>query len=210
VTQAQWQAVMGDNPGYFCATGDGKDSVKGMSTDDFPVESVSWQDVAVFLDRLSALEKGREAGRKYRLPSEAEWEHACRGGAASYQTFHFGNSLSPTQANFDGNYPYGGADKGPYLERPCEVGSYPANGFGLHDMHGNVWEWCADWYDKDYYASSPRRDPQGPSEGSLRVVRGGSWGYGGRGCRSAYRDGGAPAVRYFDLGFRVALVPAER
>jgi uncharacterized protein (TIGR02996 family) len=210
VTQAQWRAVMGDNPSHFCATGGGKDSVKGMSTDDFPVESVSWEDVAVYLDRLSALEKESEAGRKYRLPSEAEWEYACRGGAAFYQVFHFGNSLSSKQANFSGNDPYGGADKGLYLERTCKVGSYPANAFGLHDLHGNVWEWCNDWYARDYYASSPRRDPLGPSEGSGRVIRGGSWADDGQGCRSAHRGDYAPAYRNDYLGFRLALVPTGR
>jgi formylglycine-generating enzyme required for sulfatase activity len=209
VTQAQWRAVMGKNPSFFCATGGGKDRVKGMSTDDFPVESVSWKDVASFLARLSALEKERQGGRAYRLPSEAEWEHACRGGAPSYQIFHFGSSLSSTQANFDLNYPYGEADERPYLERTCKVGSYPPNAFGLFDMHGNVWEWCADWLDKDYYARSPRRDPPGPSAGSRRVIRGGGWYYGGRFCRSAARYGGRPSFRSHDLGFRAAALPLE-
>jgi uncharacterized protein (TIGR02996 family) len=210
VTQAQWRAVMGNNPSHFCATGGGKKSVKGMSTADFPVESVSWVDVAVFLDRLSALEKVQKSGRKYRLPSEAEHEYACRGGASSYQVFHFGSSLSSAQANFDGNYPYGGADEGPYLERTCKVGSYPPNAFSLFDMHGNIWQWCADWFDGDYYARSPRRDPQGPSEGPYRVYRGGSWFNNGRCCRSAYRRRDVPADQGRDLGFRVVLMPACR
>jgi uncharacterized protein (TIGR02996 family) len=210
VTQAQWQAVMGANPSHFCATGGGKNSVKGLSTEDFPVEGVSWEEVAGFMDMRSALEKESEAGRKYRLPREAEWEYACRAGAASYQIFHLGNSLSSTQANFNGNYPYGGADKGLYLERTCKVGSYPANAFGLHDMHGNVWEGCNDWYAEDYYARSPRRDPPGPSEGAGRVIRGGSWRNGGQGCRSAFRRDDAPAARDRYLGFRLALVPAGR
>jgi formylglycine-generating enzyme required for sulfatase activity len=208
VTQAQWRAVMGSNPSYFCATGGGKDEVRGMDTDDFPVEYASWEDVADFLEKLSALKKEAEAGRKYRLPTEAEWEYSCRGGRRE-EAFHYGNSLSSTQANFDGNYPYGGADKGPYLERTCKVGSYPANAFGLHDMHGNVWEWCQDWYAKDYYASSPGRDPAGPSEGSYRVFRGGGWCNYGRSCRSAVRGGYAPGGRDGDVGFRVAAVPVE-
>jgi uncharacterized protein (TIGR02996 family) len=210
VTQAQWRAVMGDNPSHFCATGGGKDSVEGMSTDDFPVDSVSWEDVAVFVDMLSALEKESEAGRKYRLPREAEHEYACRAGAASHQVFHLGNSLSSTQANFDGNYPYGGAAKGNYLAHPCEVGRYPPNAFGLFDMHGNVWDWCNDWYAKDYYARSPRRDPPGPSESSDRVLRGGSWYRDGRYWRSARRSSREPAYRDHTLGFRVALAAADR
>ena len=122
--------------------------------------------------------------------------------------FHYGNSLSSTQANFNGNYPYGGVAVGPYLERTCQVGSYEPNRFGLYDMHGSVWEWCSDWYDTDYYKNSPRRDPAGTSEGSHRVLRGGGWFNFGQSCRSAYRNWGRPAFRYFNLGFRVALVPS--
>jgi formylglycine-generating enzyme required for sulfatase activity len=108
---------------------------------------------------LSELPAEKRAGRKYRLPSEAEVEYACRGGAPSYQVFHIGNSLSSMQANFNGNAPYGGAAKGPDLGRTCKVGSYKPNRFGLYDMHGNVWEWCSDWYGGDYYGKSPRRAP---------------------------------------------------
>ena len=205
VTQGQWRAVMGSNPSYFCASGDGKDSVKGMNTDDFPIEQVSWEDAQTFLDKLSALQQEGETRRKYRLPSEGEWEFACRGGASEYQVFHFGNSLSSTLANFDGSRPYGGAVAGPYLQRTCKVGSYPANALGLHDMHGNVWEWCLDWYDEAYYGKSPPKDPAGPAEGSYRVIRGGGWHDGGRYCRSADRRGSTPGDRLRALGFRAAL-----
>jgi uncharacterized protein (TIGR02996 family) len=208
VTQAQWRAVMDNNPSWFCSSG-GAGSVKGMNTD-FPVERVSWEDVTDFLKKLSALEKEREAGRKYRLPSEAEWEYACRGGAYTYQTFHFGNSLSSTQANFDGRYPYGVVGKGPYLQRTCAVGSYPANAFGLWDMHGNVWEWCSDWYDEHSYAKSPPADPPGPSTGSYRVIRGGGWNSSGVFCRCARRSRHSPRDRDFSVGFRVAAVPAAQ
>jgi formylglycine-generating enzyme required for sulfatase activity/tRNA A-37 threonylcarbamoyl transferase component Bud32 len=229
VTQAQWREVMGSNPNWFCATGGGNDEVRGQNTDDFPVEQVSWEDAQTFLKTLAELQEEVKEGRKYRLPSEAEWEYACRGGATSYSTFHFGNSLSSTQANFNGNYPYGGAAKGPYLERTSKVGSYSPNAFGLYDLHGNVWEWCSEWYDPEYYMTlsgtlewftsegcdwagpdcykhGPMRDPGGPSQGSNRVLRGGSWNGDGRDCRSAARNWNAPAFRGGNVGFRVALV----
>jgi len=209
LTQGQWRAVMGNNPSCCCATGGGKEEVQGMDTDDFPVENVSWEDAQEFLGKLVALGEEREVGRQYRLPAEAEWEYASRGGASDYQVFHYGNVLSSTQANFNGNYPYGGAAKGPYLERTSKVGSYEPNSFGLYDMHGNVWEWCSDWYDKDYYKNSPRRDPAGPSAGSCRVLRGGSWDCFGQRCRSAWRNGTEPANRYEYLGFRIVLVLSE-
>ena len=122
--------------------------------------------------------------------------------------FHFGKTLSSDQANFYGDYPYGDATKGPYLERTCKVGSYRPNGFGLYDMHGNVAEWCSDWFDKDYYAASPAPDPSG-GKGSVRVIRGGSWDSVGRGCRSAFRSRYTPTFRYSGFGFRVALVPSK-
>jgi formylglycine-generating enzyme required for sulfatase activity len=207
VTQEQYQKVMGGNPSYFSAGGGGKGNVQGMDTRAFPVEQVSWDDAVEFCRRLSELPEEEAAGRKYRLPTEAEWEYSCRGGAF-YQTFHFGNSLSSSQANFDGNYPYGGASNGPYLQRTCKVGSYPADAFGLFDLHGNVWEWCSDWYAENYYANSPRRDPAGPPQGSSRVFRGGGWDNSGFFCRSADRHKVGPASRRSLQGFRVALVPS--
>jgi uncharacterized protein (TIGR02996 family) len=198
VTQAQYQKVTRRKPSYFRPGGGGKDEVQGLDTADFPVECVSWEDAAAFCKKLS--EKAEEK-RLHLLPSEAQWEYACRGGAPASTPFHYGASLSSTQANFDGNYPYGGAAKGPYLQRTSKVGSYKANAWGLYDMHGNVWEWCADWYAEDYYAESDKEDPKGPKSGTARVLRGGSW-Y----CRAAVRDGSEPGVRCFDVGFRVVLV----
>jgi formylglycine-generating enzyme required for sulfatase activity len=220
VTQKQFKSVMGFNPSFFSADGkgkpgeeykhgkpgEGKDKVVG-STADFPVENVSWAEAVEFCKKLSELPGEKKAGRKYRLPAEAEWEYACRGGTTT--PFHFGNSLSSTQANFKGNKPYGGAGKGDYLERTCKVGSYRANKFGLYDMHGNVWEWCNDWHDSFYYGKSPRRDPPGPESGSSRVIRGGGWSSSGENCRSANRWY-EPASRHEYLGFRVALSSADQ
>jgi serine/threonine protein kinase/formylglycine-generating enzyme required for sulfatase activity len=155
VTQKQYETVMGKNPGWFSNDGGGKDKVKGMNTDEFPVERVSWNDAQAFLNRLSGLEEEQQAGRQYRLPTEAEWEYACRGGATPSTSYHLGGTIVANLANF----------KDTTLNRTCKVGSYKPNAFGLYDMHGNVWEWCADWYDKDYYGNSPRRDPQGPPPG---------------------------------------------
>jgi formylglycine-generating enzyme required for sulfatase activity len=197
VTQAQYRQVMGSNPSSF----------HGPDRADFPVERVSWHDAVSFCEKLSSSEA--ESGRQYRLPTEAEWEYACRARAPSSQVFHFGASLSSGQANFDSNFPYATADRGDPLKRTCKVGSYLPNRFGLHDMHGNVLEWCADWYAEDYYRKSPRSDPAGPSDGSGRVVRGGGWSFKGRGCRSAFRFRHTPELRFSYLGFRVVVVPAS-
>jgi uncharacterized protein (TIGR02996 family) len=205
VTQGQYEAVIGNNLSSFSPGGDEKESVKGLDTAEFPVEQVSWEDARTFLKKLSARREEKKAGREYRLPTEAEWEYGCRGGASSSTPFHVGASLSSTQANFNGGYPYGGAEKGPYLERPCAVGSYLPNAFGLYDICGNVWEWCADWYGN--YEGGPATDPRGPSEGSYRVIRGGGWDCTARNCRSADRLRLGPEDRISDLGFRVALVP---
>jgi formylglycine-generating enzyme required for sulfatase activity len=207
VTQEEYEQVMGTNPSAFSRDGRNSGRVSGLDTSRFPVESVSWNDAVEFCRRLSALPAERSAGREYRLPTEAEWEYACRAGTTT--PFHFGSVLNGRQANHDGNYPYGTSEKGPYLERTTTVGSYSANGFGLYDMHGNVWEWCADWHAGDYYANSPVNDPKGPASGSGRVIRGSSWGsFAGR-CRSANRSGPSPGFRAIVLGFRLALVPAD-
>jgi formylglycine-generating enzyme required for sulfatase activity len=222
VTQQQFKAVMGYNPSYFSSDGEGledvtytwkpaggKDTVSGKDTADFPVENVSNDEAVEFCNRLTALAAEKEAGRAYRLPREAEWEYACRGGASPSRLFHFGDSLSSRQANFNGRYPYGGAGRGISLGRTRKVAQHTKNAFGLHDMHGNVWEWCSDWFDTDYYRKSPRRDPQGPAEGSSRVFRGGSWDDIGQNCRSAHRNADAPSFRSHSLGFRVVGVPSE-
>ena len=149
-----------------------------------------------FCRRLSAQE-----GVQYSLPTEAQWEYACRAGTTT--PFHFGSQLNGMEANCDGNYPYGTGTKGPYLQHPTTVGSYGSNGFGLFDMHGNVWEWCQDWHEQNYYRNSPTEDPTGPQTGSVRVLRGGSWVDDGSYCRSASRYCNDPAYRRPDIGFRL-------
>jgi formylglycine-generating enzyme required for sulfatase activity/serine/threonine protein kinase len=193
VTQAEYAKVMElPNPSWFSPEGDGKDKVVGPDTSRFPVEQVSWDEAQKFCEKLSASAKEKMAGRTYRLPTEAEWERACRGGVYPPTPFHVGrplSSLSSELANFNGGYPAGGAAMGPHRKHPTPVGSFPPNALGLHDMHGNVREWCDDWY------STKVKD--------RRVVRGGSWDTEGWKCRAACRDGVNPESRKKDLGFRV-------
>jgi formylglycine-generating enzyme required for sulfatase activity len=189
----KFEVTRGDFAAFVKASkdkADGGDSwahVTGQ-TDQHPVVNVSWRDAVAFCEWLS-----RKEGKTYRLPTEAEWEYSCRAGART--RFHNGDDDNAvTQvANFN--------SKG-----TVPVGQFQANAFGLHDMHGNVWEWCQDWHDANYYRNSDRRDPQGPDAGALRVIRGGSWSNGPRYCRSAYRDGGTPSGRFGYIGFRVLCV----
>jgi formylglycine-generating enzyme required for sulfatase activity len=207
VTQWQYRAVMRHNPSHFRHAGEGSALVQGLDTRPFPVERVSWFDAMAFCHALSALPEEEDAGRSYRLPTEAEWEYACRAGTTT--VFHFGSGLTSDQANIDGNLPEGDAPRAGYLARTCAVGSYPPNAFGLHDMHGNVWEWCADWFDEKYYHCSPVDDPPGPTEGTRRCLRGGGWFYGARICRSAHRYRSEPEARHNDFGLRVVLEVAN-
>ena len=195
VTQRQYEKLTGHNPSYFHAG-------KGGGPD-HPVERISWEEAVAFCHLLSDLPAEKAAGRSYRLPTEAEWEFACRAGQTA--AFSFGPGLSSREANFNGNYPYGGADRGPYLERTTRVASYSPNAYGLYDMHGNVWEWCADYYDRAYLRTGPNVDPPGPTTGIQRVVRGGSCYNIGRFCRSAYRFGVAPTNRALDIGVRAVM-----
>ena len=183
--QAFWRAVMGENPSEF------KDDARN------PVEQVSWDDVQRFIGELQR----RVAGLAVRLPSEAEWEYACRAGTTT--PFSFGDELTPERVNYDGNYPYAGGAKGLYRKKTVAVASLPANAWGLYEMHGNVWEWCADWYGA--YPNEPQVDPQGPPSGDSRVVRGGSWLFSGRYVRSALRFRLVPGYRNQCVGFRLAL-----
>jgi formylglycine-generating enzyme required for sulfatase activity len=202
VTQSQYQKIMGKNQAHFAE--------KNGGGPDHPVEQVRWKEAVEFCGKLSGLDAEKQAGRVYRLPTEAEWEYACRAGSTT--VFNVGNSLSALQANFNGIYPYGEAAKAPNLRRTVKVGSYPPNAWGLYDMHGNVMEWCSDWYDPDYYKEGPKNDPTGPAMGVLatgfagdffRVVRGGSWLDEARGCRAAYRFRLQSSEPYRLVGFRV-------
>jgi formylglycine-generating enzyme required for sulfatase activity len=202
VTQGQWQEIMGKSPNWFSRDGEGKEKVKDIKDEElkqFPVESVSWKDAQEFIKKLNEKEKGR--GYLYRLPSEAEWEYACRGGATSEEecSYHFyfdkpTNDLSSTQANFNGNDPYGKGKEGPYLGRTTRVGSYAPNKLGLYDMHGNVWQWCEDLYDP---------------KGSDRVLRGGGWDFIGTDCRASHCIGRGPTSRFISYGLRLARVPVR-
>ena len=183
VTQAQWQAVMGSSPGQF----------RG---DTFPVERVSWEDCQEFIKRLA-----QKTGRRFRLPTEAEWEYACRAGTDT--PFHFGKTISTDQANYDGRHTHGKCEKGVFQERTTPVAHFPANAWGLYDMHGNLWEWCQDRYWP--YPSAEIIDPQGDNDGTARVVRGGTWYDGPWLCRSAYRGRAEPGRRFDLFGCRVLL-----
>ena len=185
VQQEQWEAVMGNNPSTF----------KGAKN---PVEQVSWDDCQEFLDKLNA--KTAEQGGKFVLPTGAEWEYACRGGSTT--RFSFGDA-----ARSLGEYAW---YKDNSEQKTHPVGRKKPNAWGLYDMHGNVWEWCHDLYDEKYYSNSATDDPQGPSSGSRRVLRGGSWRIPAGICRSAGCDSGVPGYRDTGLGFRVARVPADK
>ncbi|MDD3875861.1 MAG: formylglycine-generating enzyme family protein, partial [Bacteroidales bacterium] len=161
-----------------------------------PVINVSWHDATAFCEWLS-----RETGKTYRLPTEAEWEFACRAGTTT--PFNTGNCLSTSQANFNGNNPYSGCESGLDRKRTATVGSFNPSEWGLYDIHGNVAEWCSDYYNSDYYHNSTVNNPRGPDDGENRVVRGGSWGNSARFCRCAMRNYQKPDGKKNFIGFRI-------
>ncbi len=187
VTQEQWKAVMGayNNPSYF----------KG---DKLPVEMVSYNDVLDFISKLNERTK-----KEYRLPTEAEWEYACRAGTTT--PFFTGDNITTDQANYNGYYPYKDYPMGVNRKQSTEVGTFAANSWGLYDMCGNVWEWCSDWYGSEYYGTDTDINPEGPSTGIERVIRGGSWRNAAQWLRSANRSSDKPKNKGDDCGFRLVL-----
>jgi serine/threonine-protein kinase len=200
VTQEQYQRLMGQNPSRYSASGSGKEKVAGQETMQFPVENVTWDEATKFCRNLSDLPEERAARRLYRLPTEAEREYACRAGTTT--RWYFGDDVAQLTEHgwFDGNA--GG--------RTHPVGQLKANPWGLYDMYGNVWEWCADWYSEGFYTVSPPEDPCNSDPGSRRVHRGGGWyrpsGYN----RSASRHDDPPTTRLGWLGLRVCVVLADK
>jgi formylglycine-generating enzyme required for sulfatase activity len=202
VTQQQYRQVVGTNPSDFSAEGNLKERVSGLDTEQFPVEMVTWDHAMEFCRNLTGAE--RRAGRlpsgwEYTLSTEAQWEYACRAGTTA--PFSFGIQLNGKETNCDGNYPYGTTTKGPFLVRPTTVGSYSPNHWDLHDMHGNVSEWCRDGYKKKL----PGETDPFVSTGRSRITRGGAWNAGAGYCRSAHRLYRTPTAASNAVGFRVAL-----
>ena len=167
------------------------------------MENVEWRKAVEFCKQLSARPEEKKAGRSYRLPSEAEWEYACRAGTST--GFNLTDSLSSKQANFNGKYPVGGAEKGPYLRKTAKVGSYEHNAFGLYDMHGNVWEWIADRFGA--FPIGDFKNPKGPDRGNSRVMRGGSWNLGANYCTVKSRNYESANYKASNLGVRLLLEP---
>lgn len=180
--QELWLAVMGENPSRF------------TDDSDLPVEGVSWDACQQFCARINA----EVSGLDLMPPTEAQWEYACRAGTTT--PFSFGENITTEQVNFNGNFPYKGGKKGKYRERTVPVKALPQNQWGLYQMHGNVWEWCADCYGE--YPAGPVIDPDGPASGESRVLRGGGWSDVGWYVRSAIRDGFNPDYGDSGTGFR--------
>lgn len=178
VTQKEWVEIMGSNPSYF----------KG---DDLPVEMVSWNNIQEYIRKLNA-----KTGQKYRLPTEAEWEYAAKGGAstgsATASKYSGSDNIDEVAWYWDNSG-----------KQTHSVGLKKPNELGIYDMSGNVWEWCSDWYGEKYYSESASKDPKGPGSGDFRVLRGGSWGNLDFGCRSANRSWGSPGFRSNIDGFRL-------
>jgi len=190
VTQAQYQQIMGNNP-------------SGFSGAERPVEKVSWNDAVDFCEKLR-----QKTGREYRLPSEAEWEYACRAGTTT--PFHFGETITTELANYNGTSIYASEPKGKHLQRTTDVGIFPPNAFGLYDMHGNVWEWCQDDWHNNYIDAPKDGSGWTSRSGNTKLLRGGSWLYDPGGCRSAFRVSSGLDSYGNGIGFRVVCSGAAR
>jgi formylglycine-generating enzyme required for sulfatase activity len=183
LTQAQYQAIMGNNPAYF----------KGNNR---PVEQVSWNDAVAFCQKLS-----QKTSKNYKLPSEAQWEYACRAGTTT--PFYFGEGITPDLVNYDGDYAYAAAPKGQDIGQTTDVGIFPPNAFGLYDMHGNVWEWCEDDLQENYINAPINGSALINLNVTRKMLRGGSWFNYPDHCRSAYRYNFNFAYKNSNIGFRV-------
>lgn len=204
VTQAEYEQVVGENPSWFSPNGHGRDRLGDVDAARLPVDYVTWDEAVAFCRRLSDLPDEKRAGRRYRLPTEAEWEYAARAG--SERRYHFGDEPSAEYANIHlGERDLDGRREG----RTTPVGSHAPNAFGLCDTCGNVWEWCQDRYAADYYTASPEDDPAGPAAGTGRVVRGGDYFHSAHDSRSANRDFTRASRRDLGNGFRVVCEPSE-
>jgi formylglycine-generating enzyme required for sulfatase activity len=191
VTQEQYQQIMGKNPANF----------KGAKR---PVERVSWNDAVEFCSKLS-----QKTGRKYRLPSEAEWEYACRAGTTT--PFHFGETITSDLANYYGSSTYASEPKGNYRQQTTDVGSFQvANAFGLYDMHGNVWEWCQDDWHNDYTGAPTDGSAWSRQSSNTKLLRGGSWNNNPEYCRSAFRNYSILDSNHNNIGFRDVCSGAAR
>jgi formylglycine-generating enzyme required for sulfatase activity len=193
VTQKQWRAIMGISQGEQRDEADPSSKLRGEG-DDYPIYFVSWDDAVDFCRKLSQKER-----REYRLPTEAEWEYACRAGTTT--PFNTGETITSDQANYNGNFVYGIGAKGENRDQTVTVGMFKPNAWGLYSMHGNVSTWCSDWYGD--YPKADVTDPQGAGSGEGRVVRGGSWFGEPTACRSAARYKKPPEGRFNFIGLRV-------
>jgi len=189
---------------YLAFASDTGKAYQGDRSSRLPAVDVSWDDAVAYCDWLS-----KRRGGLYRLPTEAEWEYACRAGTTT--PFSTGENLTTDQANYNGDYPYRDYPKGEYRGKTVSVDSFEPNGYGLYNMHGNVWEWCGDGYYENYYEECRKQgvveNPQGPTKGSYRVLRGGCWDDSAQYCRSAYRYNSSPGYRTNNVGFRLVFVP---
>jgi len=193
VTREEWQKVMGDEELH-----PGKPSPFTNDNPHYPVVCKSYYDVQNFLRRLGKL----SPGNRFRLPTEAEWEYACRAGTST--NFSTGTHISDSFGNFNAKIPSAFAATGRYIGHPTPVGSYPPNPWGLYDMHGNVWEWVDDWFAP--YSPNKTINPQGPPEGTLKLIRGGSWYFGADNARSCSRRTHEPGDWGYSIGFRIVCI----